>query len=157
MQAGLAIRIAASLTLPPIWAVLVPWFLLRHPVEMAAGTQGALGAALLAVGTVVMGSCIFRFGSEGKGTLAVIDPPKKLVTGGPYRYSRNPMYSGGLLLLLGEAALFNSWKLVIYAAIMIGIARTFVVLYEEPKLLSLFGDEYVEYKRRVGRWWTVRR
>jgi protein-S-isoprenylcysteine O-methyltransferase Ste14 len=152
----LTLRALAALALPLTYIVVLPWFLLKHPAEVATGAQRALGVGVLAVGAVVMLSCVFRFACEGKGTLAVVDPPKKLVRGGLYQYSRNPMYLGGLLILLGEAALFASWKLVICAAILITAARTFVVFYEEPKLLSLFGSDYVEYKRRVGRWWTFR-
>ena len=69
-----------------------------------------------------------------------------------YRYSRNPMYVGVLLILCGWAIGLWSWPLAIYAA---GIAVAFhvrVLLHEEPFLARTHGDAWTAYRARVGRW-----
>jgi protein-S-isoprenylcysteine O-methyltransferase Ste14 len=62
------------------------------------------------------------------------------------------MYVGVLLTLLGEAWLFSSWTLVVYAAIVITWQRLFVVFYEEPALKRKFGESYSDYLARTPRW-----
>jgi len=65
---------------------------------------------------------------------------------------RNPIYIAALLVLLGEAWLFLSLPLVVYA-VLAGIGcHVFVVLYEEPTLCKRFGAEYERYRGNVWRW-----
>ena len=59
------------------------------------------GLLVMFLGTVVLGWCIRDFYISGKGTLAPWDPPRKLVVMGLYRYVRNPMYIGVLILVAG--------------------------------------------------------
>jgi len=92
----------------------------------------------------------------GRGTLAPVDPPTRLVVRGPYRYVRNPMYLGVLCILTGEAWLFASSALLIYAAAVLACFYSFVVLYEEPALRRKFGESYEQYARTVHRWWPRR-
>ena len=71
---------------------------------------------------------------------------------GLYRYTRNPMYVGVLTVVVGWAVLFGATKLLIYGAVVATCFHSVVVFYEEPHLERVFGEEYVQYKRRVGRW-----
>ena len=59
--------------------------------------------ALILVGAAGLLWCFFDFVTKGRGTPNPLDAPKKLVVNGLYRYSRNPMYVAGLLVLCGEA------------------------------------------------------
>jgi protein-S-isoprenylcysteine O-methyltransferase Ste14 len=110
------------------------------------------GALPLIGGVAILFRCIRDFAVVGRGTLAPIDPPKNLVVSGLYRYVRNPMYVGVLLVLLGEALLFASVSLLIYAAAFFVGAHLFIVLYEEPTLRRRFGESYERYTRTVQRW-----
>ena len=83
---------------------------------------------------------------------APIDAPKKLVVRGLYRHSRNPMYVGVLITILGWAALFGSFHVVLYAVVIAACFHAFIVFYEEPRLQAEFGDEYQRYRAGVGRW-----
>lgn len=76
----------------------------------------------------------------------------RLVTGGPYRLSRNPMY-GGLSLAYGGGALLadSLWPLILLPLVLWTLYRT-VVRREEAYLSDAFGPEYDEYRRRVRRW-----
>jgi len=111
-----------------------------------------LGLVSMAVGAVILGWCVRDFATKGRGTLAPIDPPKQLVVQGLYRYVRNPMYLGVLLLLLGETAFFQSRALLQYTAAWFVIVNLFVLLYEEPSLRHQFGESYERYYRSVHRW-----
>jgi protein-S-isoprenylcysteine O-methyltransferase Ste14 len=71
---------------------------------------------------------------------------------GPYRFVRNPMIGGVLLVLLGEAALFGSPAILIWLAAVIAVNTVYIPLVEEPGLRRRFGEEYDSYCRAVPRW-----
>jgi len=111
-----------------------------------------LGLALVTVGVVTVLVAIFFFGTKGKGTPAVFDPPVHLVIRGPHRYVRNPMYATVVMTTLGWALFFRSWNLAIYAGAAWIVFHVFVTLVEEPGLRRRFGAEYEAYCRAVSRW-----
>ena len=77
--------------------------------------------------------------------------PDRIVCTGPYRYTRNPMYLGHLIFLLGLAVIFWSWfALALLAARAIWFHRR--VLHDEARLARRFGAEYDDYRSRVRRW-----
>ena len=88
---------------------------------------------------------------EGKGTLAPWDPPRRLVVRGPYAYVRNPMISGVVFVLFGEALLLLSRPHLEWALLFLLINAVYIPLLEEPLLRERFGDEYREYSRHVPR------
>jgi protein-S-isoprenylcysteine O-methyltransferase Ste14 len=135
-------------------AALIPYLLLsRNPSSFAhIGRLQTFGLIPMAIGAAVYLRCAWDFASTGKGTPAPIDPPKRLVARGLYRFVRNPMYFGVLSALLGEAWLFRSGALLIYAAIAFSWEHLFVVFYEEPALRRQFGESYSDYVARTPRW-----
>ena len=110
------------------------------------------GIALFLIGLVIMFACIIRFAVEGRGTLSPADPTKKLVIKGLYKYSRNPMYVGVMLMLIGEAVCFGSYNLWIYSVFIFLAFNLFIILVEEPRLRKDFGEEYDQYCKKTGRW-----
>ncbi len=110
------------------------------------------GAALLAAGLALMLRTIALFSSAGEGTLAPWDPPRRLVVRGPYRHVRNPMITGVLTVLVGEAVLFGSRLVALWALGFFAVNAVYMPLVEEPRLLRRFGDDYAIYKRNVPRW-----
>ena len=95
---------------------------------------------------------VAMFLTIGKGTPAPWDPPKKLVVRGVYRYLRNPMISGVILFLLGEALLFRSWSIAGWAVLFALGNMIYMPLVEEPGLEKRFGADYRVYKENVPRW-----
>jgi protein-S-isoprenylcysteine O-methyltransferase Ste14 len=88
---------------------------------------------------------------EGGGGPGISKPPERIVSRGPYRWTRNPMYLGHLIFLLGLALTLGSW---IALAVLIGHAVWFDlrVREDEARLAERFGEPYREYCRRVRRW-----
>ncbi len=142
-------HLAAILLLPGVVAGLVPILLVEDP---SLGPVWPLGAALLAAGLSMMAWTIALFATEGSGTLAPWDPTQRLVARGPYRRVRNPMISGVLAVLVGQAALFGSWPVLIWAGLVFLINDTYFRLIEEPGLRDRFGAEYEAYMASTPRW-----
>ena len=139
-------------------AVLVPLWLARRSgltPAMATGAGGlvvqVVGLVLLAVGLALFVASLRRFATEGHGTLAPWDPPRELVVRGPYRHVRNPMISGVLVFLLGEALVLRSRPHLMWAFTFFVINAVYIPLLEEPDLEQRFGESYREYRRHVPR------
>ena len=111
-----------------------------------------LGCLLIGLGLLLMYQTISLFASVGEGTLAPWDPPRNLVVRGVYRHVRNPMISGVLFILLGEATLLGSLPLLVWFLIFFAVNATYMPLLEERHLARRFGGEYLTYKRNVPRW-----
>src|SRR5579864_9524527 len=118
-----------------LFTILVPGTILAYiPYRFtggfarpASGPLAWLGAVVITIGAAIYFRCAWEFAVRGLGTPAPIAPTKYLVTTALHRYIRNPMYIGVALVILGEAALFRSPHLVVYAALMLSIAHIFVI------------------------------
>ena len=142
-------------------AVVVPAaiVLLSDSVDVGWGLPAAVswipvvgGCVLIAGGLALMHRTISLFARVGEGTLAPWDPTQRLVVLGPYRHVRNPMISGVLSILLGEAALLGSPPILIWFLVFFAVNALWMPLVEEPSLVRRFGDDYLRYKRAVPRW-----
>jgi protein-S-isoprenylcysteine O-methyltransferase Ste14 len=151
-------HLTAIALLPFTVTVLIPlWLARRNGIALAAGTtppvlgQQVAGLALLALGGVLFVASLQRFATEGRGTLAPWDPPRRLVVRGPYRFVRNPMISGVVMVLFGEAMVLRSRPHLLWALIFLGINAVYIPLLEEPVLAARFGADYQKYRRHVPR------
>jgi protein-S-isoprenylcysteine O-methyltransferase Ste14 len=144
-----------ALLIPGTVTILIPYVLVSgrltrafshwSPLQYFALLPIAMGAAVLVI-------CIRDLAILGRGTLAHIDPPKRLVVRGLYHHVRNPMYLGALMLLLGEALVFRSLGILVWATLWFVAINCVVVFYEEPVLHRDFGEAYRRYCRTVSRW-----
>jgi len=132
----------AAIVAPPLIAYFDPW----------KGFRWAPGIFVMCIGGFVLLWCVRDFYISGKGTLAPWDPPRKLVVVGLYRFMRNPMYVGVLLLVLGWSLYFRSPILFLYTAILALGFHIRVVKKEEPWLNEQFGNQWVLYQQEVPRW-----
>ena len=137
---------------PGMVAGYIPLVLLRQGPQIETGVFALLAFPLWLVGGSILLWSFWNFLHEGRGTPAPTDPPKELVAAGFYRYVRNPMYVGILLLLIGHFLWLGYWWLLVYTGFAFLNTHLFVVLYEEPTLKKKFGATYEEYLRRVPRW-----
>ena len=88
----------------------------------------------------------------GKGPFVEFDPPKHFVATGPYRWVRNPVVLFLLTTILGEAIFFGSFGILILLLLGIPFAQFQATRIEEPRLSERFGESYIDYCKRVPRW-----
>lgn len=120
------------------------------------GSGGRTAALLLGWGAVAAAGVLLAWAmiSFARARTAIFpnQPARMLVLGGPYRFTRNPMYLGMLLLYLGGTLLMNTaWTLPLLPLVLWILHRA-VIRREEGYLAAKFGPEYDEYRRRVRRW-----
>ena len=147
--AGVAIRppvlYLASLIAGGVFHLAVPAPLPDHALRLPAG------ALLLVAGLGLIAICFRRFKAAGTNVPTWM-PTTALVTSGPYRFSRNPIYLALTLVYLGLALLYGSlWPLVLLAPLLI-VMRYGVIGREERYLEGKFGDAYRAYRSSVRRW-----
>lgn len=149
MASGHRLRRAliASLALPGTVGGVVPWLMRPSRVRF-----DPIALPLFALGAALLLWCIREFHVAGRGTLAPWAPPERVVTTGPYRGSRNPMYLAVLLVLAGWAVAYHSAELWVYAAVVAIALELRVITYEEPWLARTYPEQWEQYRRRVRRW-----
>ena len=135
--------------------VLVDWILGLRPI--ASDPWRWLGLALLFFGIGLEAAATKAFWFLGEGTPHPIQPPRRLVDGGPYAYSRNPLYLARLLILFGGAGVVGSVS-TLGIGVLLSLSLEFILIpREEARLRARFGPDYDDYCARVGRWLNVRR
>jgi protein-S-isoprenylcysteine O-methyltransferase Ste14 len=124
---------------------VVPLPLGGRPVTAVAGAVlAALGLTLTVAGV----AAVIRH----RTTIVPHHPVTTLLTGGAYRLSRNPMYTGLAIVYPGLALVFGSWwPLVLWPAVIVAV-RQLVIRPEERYLTQRFGQAYTAYRARVRRW-----
>jgi len=117
----------------------------------AARLSTIAGCLLFALGLVIAGwgQLLFR---KANTTTVPGRLSAKLVTSGPYRFTRNPMYVGLIFVYLGEAALLKQIWPVVVLPFMIAYLNWTVIPLEEARLEEVFPSEYEQYRARVRRW-----
>ena len=152
--------IRSIIALPGIVLVLIPGaiLLLTRDSPFAASWVPAssawywLGLVLTGVGSaLIIWAAISMLASE-EVTPAPWDASHRLVTRGPYRYVRNPMTSGVILILAGITLLSQSLVLAFWTLAYLIFSLVYFPLVEEKDLQGRFGEQYLEYKEQVPRW-----
>jgi len=151
-------QLASVMALPFTVTIVIPIWIARRERCALVSPSDAPGLALLLTGVVAVGvglalfgACLFLFWTRGRGTLAPWDPPRQFVVDGPYRFVRNPMISGVIFVLAGEACICRSTPLARWAALFTILNLVYIPLLEEPMLAARFGDAYARYRRAVPR------
>ena len=121
------------------------------PIFQSPNTK-IIGVFTICAGVVIFIYCWSLFKILGKGTTQPLDPPRRIVINGLYRYTRNPIYVAWVMVLLGVFLYFGHILLLIYVVLNGVILHLYVVLREEPVLCKRFGEEYTRYTKSVPRW-----
>ncbi|HEX8139742.1 MAG TPA: isoprenylcysteine carboxylmethyltransferase family protein [Pyrinomonadaceae bacterium] len=141
--------------IPAVVVLYIPYLIVTRwqPTTVTRwGVPQFLSLIPITIGSALFVHCIWLFAAIGRGTLSPLDPPKRFVVRGLYRYVRNPMYVVCLVILFGEALFFQSTALLKYALGWFVLIHLVVVLIEEPTLQDQFGESYARYRRKVRRW-----
>jgi len=134
-----------------VWGSVLADRWLNIQVNGLSAVRQIVGWVLVVPGTImVVWTALFFFSAHG--TPVPLNPPRRLVTTGPYGVTRNPMLTGwftaffGLGIVLGSAVLF-----LVVTPVLIAVFTVFVIKIEEPELTKRFGDSYVQYCKQVPR------
>jgi protein-S-isoprenylcysteine O-methyltransferase Ste14 len=146
-------------------AVPVPWvfvgcYLLGAALERVgpgsirsaeASISSTAGAVVFLVGAGIAGWSLWIF-HRARTTTTPGERSKALITSGPYRFSRNPMYVGLTLAYLGEAGILKQIWPVVLLPLTLAYLNGIVIPLEESRLSEVFAGAYDEYRARVRRW-----
>jgi protein-S-isoprenylcysteine O-methyltransferase Ste14 len=126
------------------WAPILRWS------GAAIGVQ-VLSEVLLAVGAGIAAWGLMYFFKAHTTTIPG-RKSSKLVTWGPYRFTRNPMYVGLILAYLGEAGILRQVWPILFLPLPVAYLNWIVIPVEEIRLTEVFGADYERYKAKVRRW-----
>ena len=147
------------LHIPVPWVFVLTYIIgamLEHalPLRAAIGKLPGIslaGGVLFAIGAIIAGWGLLTF-RRARTTTVPGQASSQLVTWGPYRYTRNPMYIGLTLAYLGEAGLLRQIWPVILLPLTLAYVNWIVIPLEESKLREVFSEEYDRYQKKVRRW-----
>lgn len=150
---------ALELKVPPLVLVLVlagaMWFAAMQLPSLAITLPWRLGLAVTisGVGILFIVAGVYAF-QKAKTTVNPTKPAaaSSVVTSGPYRFSRNPMYVGFLLALTGWAIFLSHTLPLLLLPVYVAYMNRFQISPEERALSAKFGDEYETYKQAIRRW-----
>jgi protein-S-isoprenylcysteine O-methyltransferase Ste14 len=142
---------------PPVWALA--YVLLATAISGWLGWPefpglpiAPLGIALIAAGFVSPVWALVMFRRAGTEIEPTSPVNRALVTDGPYRFTRNPMYLGLVIITLGIAVWIGAWPMLIAPMAVFATANWIHIPFEEAKMRRQFGATYDDYVARVRRW-----
>lgn len=148
---SIAVLPATVLVVIPVWIARSRELGWRMPAGVLPTISVIAAAVCVAVGLPLFLASVALFWRRGRGTLAPWDPPRRLVVSGPYCYVRNPMISGVVFILFGEALALRSSAHLTWAVMVLAVNLVYIPAVEEPMLAERFGGSYREYTRHVPR------
>lgn len=145
-----------KIILPPIMLLacligMIALYKFGSTTAIITGEAKNIGFAFIAlgIGLPVWGAQIFK---RVETNIIPYKSPDKLVTEGPFQFSRNPMYLGMLLVLLGVAIRLGVLESLVFVGLFFTVANWWYIPFEEGKMMAMFGDQFTEYKQKVRRW-----
>ena len=138
--------LSALLLLPINVAVIIPLIIFECDTSRSRNLEKGVSLFIGLLGLFLSVSSVRLFAiKRGGGTPALWDPINQLIVSGPYRYVRNPMLIGVLIVLFCESLFFGSLPLFIYACLSVISNVIYFPFSEEPALIKPYGDEYERY------------
>lgn len=142
---------------PPVWTLLL--LALASAASLLVAWRAIayfpivpLGAALIVLGIALSVSAAMLFRAEGTELNPASESNRKLVVGGAFRFTRNPMYLGLVLLTLGIAFWVGTPPMFVVPILVFAIANWAHIPFEEAKMRRQFGSAFDDYTQRVRRW-----
>ena len=136
--------------------VIALWIDWQQPWRIEMGLGDSLIRTIAGVVALGLGGALFWWGLAAlhrvKTGILLQQPASRLVTAGPYQWTRNPQYVAYVACYFGAALLANTIWPIVLLPVVIALLVTVVIAREERYLQSVFGSEYREYSRRVNRW-----
>ena len=142
---------------PPPLVALIFGFLINYTKnifpKIEIKNEIIFGSFMIISGLIIILSAIILF-KKYQTTITPLNPSNatKLITDGIYKFSRNPMYLGLLLVLVGISIILNLTGGFFFTLLFILYINLFQIIPEENAMVDLFKDEFLEYKKNVRRW-----
>lgn len=124
---------------------------LKYTSHASRASTLTLGSTCVSMGLTILVSG-FRQMNTAHTNINPTQPAITIVTEGPFRFTRNPLYLGMTLLYIGIMFLVNSLWLLLILPPILGLINVGVIAREERYLEHKFGAQYLDYKQRVRRW-----
>lgn len=142
-----------SLDYPPLWtlAFAVAIWIIGRILPSGADLFVALGWLTVLASVALMLWAVVHFRRAGT-TVNPHGQPARLITGGPFRFSRNPIYLGDAALLVGLCLGFRALPALILIPLFIRVINRRFIAPEEARLAAAFPQDYAEYATRTRRW-----
>jgi protein-S-isoprenylcysteine O-methyltransferase Ste14 len=140
------------LCVPTVMAGVIPWWMTRwqfQPPLLGVEDLRWLGAIMIALGAPLLVYAVAWLAHEG---VHPYPPIKKLITNGPYAYTRNPMYLGVVMVMVGQGLLFGSRGVFIYGWCWFAAFWVFELTADDPFIRKHIGPAYDDYMRDVPGW-----
>ena len=147
----------AIVVIPLVIIIWVPQWNLSYLIGSSSELLFGIGILLFLLSIAFFISTLVLFIRISQGTLAPWSPSKRLVIRSYYRHSRNPMILGVLSILLSISLVFDSVALLGWCGLFLIGNHFYLILVEERDLADRFGEEYLEYRQNVPRWWPRRK
>lgn len=123
-----------------------------YPLGFARGFAGVwLGAGLVGA-ALAIDFWVFAIFKRANTNIRPDRPAHALVTDGPFKWSRNPIYVGNVMILLGVGLMVNSWWFVPMAILFAVLVTRLAIVREEAHLQAQFGDAWADYAAQTRRW-----
>ena len=143
------------LDLPPVWlgiSLASVWSMGKlMPVSLFGGAAQWAGAGLALAGCLLMGLAVLEMW-RARTTVIPHRSPSALVTGGVFRFSRNPIYLGDSLLLLGAVVWFDAVAGIIMVPLFMKLIEKRFIFGEEARMRMIFGENFDSWASKVRRW-----
>jgi protein-S-isoprenylcysteine O-methyltransferase Ste14 len=149
--------IVFTLLVPFPMACVIPWLITRwqfQPPLLGVEAGRWAGAIMIVMGAAWLLSAIAWFAYEG---VKPYPPIERVITTGPYAYSRNPMYGGVVMVMIGQGLLFGSRAGVIYGICWLVAFLVFERTIDDPFIIKRMGKTYEDYLQSVPGWIPRRR
>ena len=142
-----------KITFPPVilLASIVLQIILLFSFPISVDLSSLLGLILILSGISLVFVSL-RFMRKMKTTFIPDGTPEVLISSGPFKFSRNPIYLGMLTILVGSAFLMSSLSAIIIAIVFGTIINFTWIAHEEKKLHELFSEDWENYSSKVRRW-----
>lgn len=142
--------------LPPLWLAgfcILAWFMARElPIAFFGGPQlQMIGGVLSLMGLVIIAWAALSF-RQARTTIEPHDDPTALITSGPFRLSRNPIYLAMVAILAGLVLWYGAVSAVILPGLFAAVLSLRFILPEEDRLRARFGPEAEAFFARTRRW-----
>ncbi len=140
---------------PPVWALI--FIIVAGVLGLLLGLETPLrhrpaGFAVFALGFLVSASGRLAFARVGTEVHPASKQNSTLVINGPFRFTRNPMYIGIVIAMVGQALQIGTWLAFGSVVLFFAFVNWISIPFEEAKMERQFGDSYLAYKKRVRRW-----